>query len=138
MSSPPPWRTLILPEVPWLMPSAFMRRHAPMMACRFLVSSRVIALWTGFFERARNTGRCERRNGDDEAVDQDWNTEKGCGDDRAGDRRDLEPADGAEDFFGGCAGEAVASERRVDEVGLAVAAGSIKTRAEAGNLVGAD
>src|SRR5215510_2813761 len=41
--SPLPWRTLILPEVPWLMPSAFIRRHASMMACRLSFSFPVIA-----------------------------------------------------------------------------------------------
>ena len=38
ISSPSPCRTLILPDVPWLMPSAFIRRHASMMACRFSLS----------------------------------------------------------------------------------------------------
>src|SRR6185369_16895730 len=43
INEPPSWRTLTLPDVPWLMPSAFMRRYASMMACRWSVSSLVIA-----------------------------------------------------------------------------------------------
>src|SRR6266403_2263990 len=34
---------LILPEVPWLMPSAFIQRHASMMACRFSFSALLTA-----------------------------------------------------------------------------------------------
>ena len=31
ISMPSPWRRLIFPDVPWLMPSTFMRRHASMI-----------------------------------------------------------------------------------------------------------
>ena len=42
ISAPSPWRRLILPEVPWLMPSAFIDRQASMMLWRFF-----------FFRRAK-------------------------------------------------------------------------------------
>ena len=35
ISRPSPWRRLILPDVPWLMPSAFMLRQASMIDWRF-------------------------------------------------------------------------------------------------------
>ena len=38
-SIPSPWRRLILPDVPWLIPSVFTRRQASMMDWRFSLSS---------------------------------------------------------------------------------------------------
>ena len=62
----------------------------------------------------------ERRDRDDEAVDQHGNAALGGGDDRAADRCDLEPADGAKDVLGGRVREPVLRERGVDDSALRV------------------
>src|SRR6185312_10163019 len=82
--------------------------------------------------------RCRQRGyGDDEAIDQYWNTALGGRDDRAADRRDLEPADGAEGLPGGSTGQVMPGKRGVDEARLAVAAGSIDPGAKARDSLGA-